>query len=178
MLIRPMTQDEFDELRPRLVGQYAADHVQVNGGSEDDAAVEAERAAATFLPQGVNTPNMLLFTAEVEKAHVGLLWLGLNNRLGIADTAWIYLIEVAPERRGEGRGRALLAFAERTVSERGIASVGLNVRGHNAVALRLYDSAGYATVTQQMRKSLRTDGNNFGPMGGDDLGRARGPIAP
>ena len=52
-------------------------------------------------------------------------------------------------------GRALLAACEAAVAERGISRLELNVHGHNATAIRLYDTSGYGVVTQQLRKTVR-----------------------
>jgi ribosomal protein S18 acetylase RimI-like enzyme len=73
---------------------------------------------------------------------------------GVADTAWIFDIEVFAEHRGRGLGRALLSAAEEEVARHGAANLGLNVFGSNEVARRLYESAGYVVITQQMQKRL------------------------
>lgn len=56
--------------------------------------------------------------------------------------------------RGGGYGRALLAAAEEELRHRGAPAVGLNVVGHNEVALRLYASSGYRVTSPQMLKEL------------------------
>jgi ribosomal protein S18 acetylase RimI-like enzyme len=38
--------------------------------------------------------------------------------------------------------------------ELGATTIALNVFGHNATAIRLYDSLGYAVTAQQMRRDL------------------------
>ena len=56
--------------------------------------------------------------------------------------------------RGAGYGRALLTAAEEELRHRGAPAVGLNVFGHNQVAVRLYTSSGYRVTSQQMLKEL------------------------
>lgn len=55
---------------------------------------------------------------------------------------WVYYLAVAPERRGEGLGRALMAAAEAWLVERGCAKVQLMVRDGNEAALDFYDALG------------------------------------
>jgi ribosomal protein S18 acetylase RimI-like enzyme len=65
---------------------------------------------------------------------------------------WIYDIQVVPNQRGRGHGRALLEAAESEAQRRGGHSIGLNVFGGNDVALGLYESSGYQVASIQMRK--------------------------
>ena len=149
-----MTAAEFDVFRRALVVEYAADQVRTGRytAAESEGQVDAELRAQ--LPDGPQTAGQLLFTAEDDAGPIGILWLSLTHPRGAPDTAWIYDIEVLPERRGQGFGRALLAAAEHEIAARGIGSLGLNVFGDNETAQNLYRSAGYAVITQQMTKHL------------------------
>lgn len=57
--------------------------------------------------------------------------------------ARLYSFAVAPEHRGQGIAKALLAAVERTACERGCAALRLEVRRDNAMARTLYHKAGY-----------------------------------
>jgi len=70
------------------------------------------------------------------------------------DMAWVNDVEVDPEYRGRGYGRAAMLLAEREARVRGMTSLGLNVHGQNTVARSLYDSLGYQVTAQQMRKPV------------------------
>jgi GNAT superfamily N-acetyltransferase len=60
---------------------------------------------------------MLLLVAETTSAGViGIVWVELQH--GQTTSAWIYDIQIVPERRGRGYGRALLRAAEREVERR------------------------------------------------------------
>ena len=97
---------------------------------------------------------MLLYMAEASDGEVvGWVWLCLAPR-GDRSYAWIYDIEVVADHRGKGFGAALLAAAEEELRERGAPAVALNVFGPNVVAQRLYASAGYELMSQQLRKQL------------------------
>ena len=85
---------------------------------------------------------------------VGVLWIGLNHPRGTPDCAFLYDVEVEQEYRGAGYGRALLTAGEDAVRARGVSAMELNVFSGNRRAIRLYETAGYTVVTQQMRKNL------------------------
>lgn len=57
--------------------------------------------------------------------------------------ARLYSLVIAPEARGLGVGRALLASAERRARRRGCGAMRLEVRVDNPAAIALYESAGY-----------------------------------
>lgn len=58
--------------------------------------------------------------------------------------ARLYSLVIAPQARGLGLGRALLATAERHARTRGCRSMRLEVRVDNRQAISLYESVGYS----------------------------------
>lgn len=152
-----MTPGEYDTFRPRLVASYAADHARAGTWNHDEAEARATAQIDELLPDGPRTDGMLVLTAESPAGVVvGHLWVVLERRPGAGGGAWINSIEIMPEHRGKGYGRALLAIAERETARHGIGAIGLNVFGWNAVARRLYETAGYEVATLQMQKALPT----------------------
>jgi ribosomal protein S18 acetylase RimI-like enzyme len=97
---------------------------------------------------------LLLKGVRGDGTPVGVLWIGLTHPRGIPDCAFLYDIEVEEAYRGAGYGRALLAAGEDGVRSHGVGGLELNVFGDNTRAIRLYDTAGYRVVAQQMRKNL------------------------
>ena len=155
---RPMTQTEFDGIRTRMTKEYAADHVAAGDWRADEAEARAEQETDALLPHGVATPGMLLLVAETpEGDYLGFVWLAIERQPG-SGGGWIYDIEISPEHRGEGFGRALLAAAELEAANHGADSIGLNVFGANLVARSLYESSGYDVTAMQMSKSLPSPG--------------------
>jgi len=77
--------------------------------------------------------------AEVYGEVVGFAILRL-----VADEAELESIVVAPNWRGRGLGRLLLAEGARQVKELGAGRLDLEVRASNAAAIRLYRGAGFA----------------------------------
>ncbi|BCB90211.1 GNAT family N-acetyltransferase [Phytohabitans suffuscus] len=154
--VRPMTPAEFDQWRYDLARRFADSKVAAGTWTAEGALEKALRGNDALLPAGLATEGMLLLKGlrPDDGTPIGRLWIGLQHPQGAPGCAFLYDIEVEPGFRGAGYGRALLAAAERAARERGLAELELNVFGDNPVAIALYASAGYAVVTQQMRKTL------------------------
>jgi ribosomal protein S18 acetylase RimI-like enzyme len=69
---------------------------------------------------------------------VAVSYCGWNRRLTIED------IEIAPEHRGRGVGRALVGLAAEFARERGAGHIWLEVTNINAPAIRAYRKMGFA----------------------------------
>ena len=153
--LRPMTEAEFADFQQATARAFADELVAMGGWSAEEALERALQGSAELLPQGRETPGMLLLTAVLDNGTpIGTLWLGLTHPRGVPDCAFVYDIEVAEAHRGGGLGRALLAAGEDVVRSHGVPAVELNVFADNARAIALYASSGYRVVTQQMRKDL------------------------
>ena len=83
--------------------------------------------------------SAVLASRDVTGALTGTIKVGHDGHRG-----WLYYLAVAPERRGEGRGRALVAAAEAWLAARGVPKVQLMVRGDNPAARGFYAAIGYA----------------------------------
>jgi ribosomal protein S18 acetylase RimI-like enzyme len=153
--LRPMTVAEFGTLRSQLIGGYADDRAQAGDWAPEEAERRAMEQVDMLLPDGTDTAGMLILTGETAEGDaVGHVWIALGRPFDPAGSAWVYDIEVRPEQRGKGYGRALLHAAEREASARGCAAIGLNVFARNEVARGLYASAGYEATSLQLRKVL------------------------
>ncbi|WP_297624823.1 GNAT family N-acetyltransferase [Nocardioides sp.] len=153
--LRPMTQEEYAAYRAGAEREYAED---MAASGQLDLAAAVERSAAQYaelLPDGLDSPGMHLWTAETgdPAEPVGLGWIELRRRrAGVS--AWIYDIHVDAARRGEGLGRGIMEALHDAARGLGATSVALNVFGHNATAIHLYESLGYAVTAQQMKRDL------------------------
>ncbi|MFC7877582.1 GNAT family N-acetyltransferase [Isoptericola sp. NPDC057391] len=153
--LRPMTPAEFDEWQDALAADYAAEQVAAGRWPHEGAVRRAREESARLLPQGPATERMLVNVAvDADGEPVGRSWVALDPPHATAGIAFLYDIEVVESRRGQGLGRALLTATEDAARQAGATALELNVFGRNAAAVALYDSAGYAVVTQQMRKTL------------------------
>lgn len=154
--VRPMTDDEFARMRAKTVSHYAAENVRAGRWTAEVAEAKSAEQLDELLPAGLATPGQVFLVAEDEQgAFVGHVWVEVADPRSERPGAWIFDIEVVEGRRGEGFGRDLLAAAERAAAEAGAPTIGLNVFGHNTVAVTLYEKSGYSVATQQMSKPLR-----------------------
>ncbi|MBE1488145.1 GNAT family N-acetyltransferase [Plantactinospora soyae] len=150
----PMTDEEYAPRRAAMIEAHAQGVAAAGGLPVDETRQASERQSDELLPQGVQTPDMLLFLGMVAEQSVGWLWIGLPRTPDRPEMAWIYYVAVDPGHRAKGYGRALLLAAERELTRRGVPRLGLNVYGHNTVAIGLYQSLGFEVTAQQMAKPL------------------------
>lgn len=154
LTIRPMTPAEIQTYIDHMATGYVQQRVEFGGEALDVAERHAAEAIERFFPDRRPLTGQHLFTAEVGGQVVGTLWLSEQSRGGPEGQAWVYDVEIDPSNRGKGYGRALMEAAERQAREYGCTSLGLNVFGGNEVAIKLYESLGYRTTSQQMSKQL------------------------
>ena len=153
LVLRPMTQEEYVAWRDRSEREYAAEIADARDLDADAATAQSAGEFAQLLPDGLESPDMHLFTAVVQDEPVGIGWFELRQRASGA-SAWIYDIRLDEDRRGRGLGRAFLEALHDAARRLGATSMALNVFGDNTTAIRLYQSSGYAVTAQQMRKDL------------------------
>jgi ribosomal protein S18 acetylase RimI-like enzyme len=143
--LEPMTWDEFDAWSPHSVRGLAPHQVAARLHPPDEARAHAERMFADLLPEGLATPLHLLWTVRTsgpERPTVGHLWLRVRPLPGEVE-GFVFDVELLPEMRGRGLGRATMLAAEQAARDLGTTVLRLNVFGHNAAALRLYEGLGY-----------------------------------
>ncbi|MET0714681.1 MAG: GNAT family N-acetyltransferase, partial [Mycetocola sp.] len=150
---RPMLPAEFDQWQQDIAREYAEEQVSAGNWDSETALEQALVGNAKLLPDGIHTPRMLFLRAILPNGEpVGRAWVGLDHPRGAPDTAFLYDILIDEAYRGLGLGRALLADVEHVVAENDVGALELNVFGHNAAAVALYERSGYVVTTQQMRK--------------------------
>ena len=130
------------------LGAFLADQEESYAREREEAGESPERAAETarvqlaeLVPHGMASPGQHFFVGRAGQVAVGNLWLATEP-----PATYVYDVQVAPEHRGQGHGRALMVAAARWARGRGSSALRLNVFGHNAVARRLYDSLGYVVL--------------------------------
>jgi ribosomal protein S18 acetylase RimI-like enzyme len=92
----------------------------------------------------VSDAERTTLVARVGERPAGMAVVSVSHEEGVASTAAITGVWVAPGGRGHGVGDALLTAATDVARERGFTRVTLEVGDHNAVAQRLYARHGFA----------------------------------
>ncbi len=139
---RPMSEAEYTSWRAALILGYAAN--LASSGTLPDAQAAAQAAAQTdqLLPDGFRTASQSLLCLCAAGEVVATNWICHHDGPG---TSWVYRVEVRPDQRGRGYGRAAMIIGEQSALDGGDTHLALNVFGHNDVAIRLYESMGYRT---------------------------------
>ncbi|HEY1513486.1 MAG TPA: GNAT family N-acetyltransferase [Gaiellaceae bacterium] len=151
-VVRRLRDDEYDAFIARAVAFYVDDMVRA-GIDRDVAQAKADKDLPQLLPDGLATPDHLMYAIEDDARSAGYLW--LCNRDGeLGHSLFVYAVEIDDEFRGRGLGRAAMVFAEQEAQRLGIAKVALNVFGGNAVARHLYLSLGYRETAVHMEKRV------------------------
>jgi ribosomal protein S18 acetylase RimI-like enzyme len=149
VLLRPITAAEYPDWMDRAVESFAAGVGPARGLSADEARKFAHDETERLLPDGPATEHEHIWVAQADGVPVGSLWISTRHRV-----PFVYGIEVDSSRRGSGYGRAIMLAGEEECRRRGHTQLDLNVFGDNRTAIALYDSLGYAVISQQMRKDL------------------------
>jgi ribosomal protein S18 acetylase RimI-like enzyme len=124
-----MTPAQFGDWSRHSVRSFSAQQVAAGLQPAPEAAAFAERQILVLLPSGLDTPQ-----------H---------------SEAYVFDVEILPEARGRGLGRATMLAAEEAARDQRADVVRLNVFGHNVPAIRLYESLGYSAASISMAKPLR-----------------------
>jgi GNAT superfamily N-acetyltransferase len=151
--LRPMTAQEYDAYRQRVIPEYVSDLQRARGMTPEAAHDFATATFAPTLDEAAAGDRSWLFRVLVDDGDAaGWLWLGPDPSR--ADGAFIYDLIIDERRQGEGLGRAAMLAAEEFARTAGLTRLGLNVFGWNHRAENLYRSLGYALDSTTMSKSL------------------------
>jgi ribosomal protein S18 acetylase RimI-like enzyme len=165
----PMTAERFGAWSRHSVASFAAQQVAAGSKGASEALAYAEAQLEILLPDGMSTPGHHFWTVRSGDEDVGSLWLRVRV-LPHETEAYVYDVEVVPAARGQGLGRATMLAAEGQARARGADVVRLNVFGHNAAAIGLYEGLGYTVVRAALTKELaspdrRAASSGRGPVG-------------
>ena len=148
----PMSPERYVTWHAYSVAQYAEENVRSGRWTEDEALSKSQADFDSLLPDGLDSAGHVLWSVvDTAGDEVGILWVATDRRPG---HAFIYDIEMNPDRRGQGFGTAALLALEDWCRGEGITTIGLHVFGHNSGAWELYKRMGYVETSVQMEKRL------------------------
>lgn len=117
------------------------------------AAKTADESFSQSFPGGRPAAGHRVFRVEHGGEKAGLLWIGPQSTEQ-PDRWWVFDLVITRAFRGQGLGRQVMLLAETEARARGAVELGLNVFGHNTVAVHLYQSLGYEMTSMRTRKRL------------------------
>ncbi|WP_031078653.1 GNAT family N-acetyltransferase [Streptomyces sp. NRRL WC-3742] len=153
---RPFDPADLDDWFALSTERYHEALVE-SGLTEEQARTRI--SAVDPAEQSIGNPGVVLrrlYGADAGEGPYGSVWLQLRLR-DLPDgepLAWVMSVEVPPAHRGRGHGRTLMLLAERECLAAGVHNLGLNVFARNEVAVRLYESLGYAVTERLYGKQL------------------------
>ncbi|MCX5395911.1 GNAT family N-acetyltransferase [Streptomyces sp. NBC_00102] len=152
---RRMRPAEFGPWLARRHEEYARDWAE-RGVPEEQARHKSETDHARLLPLGLATPGAYIDVLESEEDDraVGHVWLSGRTTDTGESVGHVFYVEVDPEFRGRGYGRALMGLADDMARDAGFDRIGLHVFTSNTPARRLYESLGYEPTEHNLVKAL------------------------
>lgn len=148
---RSMTVTEFGQWLEQAIRSYAEEMAASGSRSPADALAASVAEHDELLPEGLHSPGHAFWCVTAGDEVVGALWLRHGFLPGLS---FVFGVDVDPAHRGRGYGRGAMLIGEQATAAAGDAQLGLNVFGHNTVAMRLYDSLGYQVVEQNRADDL------------------------
>lgn len=149
-----MTQDDYDAYYPAALQDLANELARARDLMPLEGVEAAKKSFDELFPGGkVGGKDQFIFKIANESGPVGVLHFGVR-RDRIKPDVYVWSIEIEPEHRGRGYGRAAMTAVEQKARELGVSNVSLNVFGHNDPAISLYKGLGYRPVAMTMRKSV------------------------
>lgn len=140
LTIRPFVAAEWPAWRDLRL-RALADSPDAFGASLADARARSDATWQGLLAQAAASPDRLPLLAEAAGVPAGLAWAHREGNIVV-----LYQVWVAPEHRGRGIARALLARAIGWARQYGAAAVELGVTAGDTPATRLYRRLGFEAV--------------------------------
>jgi ribosomal protein S18 acetylase RimI-like enzyme len=149
--LRPLREDEFAQFLERARGEYVRSLVEEAGFTAEAAEQKATADHAAVFTDGAAQPHhRIAYLEDDEGRRVGYAFWAPRR----GDRAFLYELFIDEPFRGRGLGARALELIESEARADGLVGIDLNVWGGNAVARRLYRSAGYSERAVEMSKEL------------------------
>lgn len=148
LLLSKMTENQFEDYLEFAIPDYAKDKIESGTWKEEEALDLAKESYQKYLPQGVATPNEILYAINLENTHIGFMWLHYDSKK--PEYAFIYDFIIMDDYQGKGYGQEAMNLMLDTVKELGGSRLSLHVFGHNKRALHVYEKVGFQITDYSM----------------------------
>ncbi len=154
MLLRRMSQREFEEYRTDAIALLAKAEAEAFELSLEETTEAAEKAFESLLPgRQCDIEDQYLYTILDGEQRIGSLWFEAKRERP-RPAAYLLDVIIDPPWRGRGYGRQAMLALEKEVRRLGLTEVSLNVFANNEIAARFYKKLGYRVVSSRMMKRL------------------------
>lgn len=147
-----------------IVGQWGAELVALHHGFDTQRFIQGGPGTpakyASFIESQLGRPDVIVLVAEDETSLLGYVYAANegNDYMSLRGPAGvIHDIFVAPDRRSQGIGRALLNQAIKELCSKGAELVVLSTAYRNEAAQRLFAAGGFRPTMIEMTNG--PDGN-------------------
>ncbi len=148
-----MTESEYKKFYERSIPDYAKDKEKSDNLTSQEALESAQIQFKELLPHGLQTPDHFFFSIvdTQTKECIGDVWLADRSMKG---SLYIFDLYLSESSRGKGLGKQVMSELEIETKKLGFNALRLHVFGHNTVARKLYEGAGYITTNVHMLKQF------------------------
>lgn len=113
LVLHELAGEELSTYVVQVEVAYARDMHELGGVALEEARQRAHESTLELFPDGRPAAGHQLWRAvDGDGEPVGVLWLARREQGTAHEHAWIYDIEVEPDRRGQGWGGLLMERAE------------------------------------------------------------------
>ncbi len=154
--LRRMTEPEFQAFLAESIPAYAAEKVRSGNWTDEEAEGRSREEFSKLLHRGLDTPEHVLYTIEMDQTPVGRTWLCTDPKMA-GGAGFIFELHIDQAFRRKGLATQALNLLEQEAARRGLHRLSLHVFGFNEPAIGLYKKLGYQITNLNMSKDLPTD---------------------
>jgi ribosomal protein S18 acetylase RimI-like enzyme len=126
-----------------------------------ETAEHAQRTLLRLWQEEPATSGLRHFVVETAGTGEVIAYLRLEYPFNEPGCLWLTFFCVAPEHRGKGCGRRIMALLTAAVARsRGVQEFGIHTRVSNAAAVALYQSSGFRCVKREPWQSSNGDSSD------------------
>lgn len=138
----------------KIVKLYAEESVISGRWTNEEALEKASEETRNLLLDEEKTKDHYLFWIINDDVIIGYIWVGMIG--SDKNEAFVFGLEIEENERGKGYGKDTMRLIEEVLKNKAISSIRLHVYDSSKIAVNLYNSIGFETVSRIMRKSIKS----------------------